>query len=46
MADDNPAVSEFRNSLTLSHNNLDWLLQQTGKAVEAEAEYRKALEIQ
>jgi tetratricopeptide (TPR) repeat protein len=46
LADENPAVTQFRNSLALTHNNLGWLLYQTGKTVEAEAEYRKALAVQ
>ena len=46
LADDNPAVTQFRSDLAGSHNNLGWLLQQTGKSSEAEAEYRKALAIQ
>ena len=46
LADDNPAVTEFRSSLATSHNNLGSLLAQTGKPAEAEAEYRTALAIQ
>ena len=46
LADDNPAVTEFRSSLALSHNNLGILLASTGKSSEAEAEYRKALALQ
>ena len=42
LADDNPAVTEFRSSLALSHNNFGLLLLNTGKPAEAEAEYRKA----
>ena len=45
LADDNPAVTEFRSRLADSHNNLGWLLSNTGKPAEAEAEYRKALAI-
>ena len=46
LADDNPAVTEFRSRLADSHNNLGVLLRETGKPAEAEAEYRKALAIQ
>ena len=45
LADDNPAVSEFRNALAASHNNLGIVLWQTGRPKEAEAEYRTALAI-
>ena len=45
LADDNPAVTEFRSGLAHSHNNLGILLCETGKPAEAEAEYRKALAI-
>ena len=45
LADDNPAVTEFRSGLAGSHNNLGFLLADTGKPAEAEAEYRKALAI-
>jgi hypothetical protein len=44
LADNNPAVTEFRNWLAQSHDNLGWLLSGTGKPAEAEAEYRRALE--
>ena len=27
LADDNPAVTEFRSNLAMSHNNLGWLLR-------------------
>ena len=40
LADDNPAVSEFRSGLADSHINLGILLSETGKPTEAEAEYR------
>ena len=53
LADDNaavtglrPAVSGFRSSLADSHFNLGIVLLNAGKPAEAEAEYRKALEIQ
>ena len=46
LADDNPAVTEFRSGLADSHDfNLGILLSSTGKPAEAEAEYRKALAI-
>ena len=45
LADDNPAVTEFRSSLAWSHHALGNLLSNTGKPAEAEAEYRKALAI-
>ena len=45
LADDNPAVTEFRNDLALSHRNLGEVLSQTGRTSESEAEYRKALTI-
>ena len=32
LAAENPAVSGFRNQLANSHNNLGWLLAQTGRA--------------
>jgi tetratricopeptide (TPR) repeat protein len=43
LAEDNPAVTEFRSSLAWSHNNLGWLLRNTGKSAEAEAEFRNAV---
>ena len=43
LADDYPAVTEFRSDLARSHNNLGVLLSDTGKPAEAEAEYRKAI---
>ena len=46
LADDDPAVTDFRSSLADSHLNLGNLLSKTGKPAEAEAEYRKALAIQ
>ena len=46
LADDNPAVTEFRSDLAGSHNNLGNLLSADGQAAEAEAEYRAALAIQ
>ena len=46
LADDNPAVTDFRSDLAHSHTNLGVLLQNTGKPAEAEAEYRKALAIE
>jgi hypothetical protein len=38
LADDNPAVTEFRSQLALSHNNLGSVLARKGKPLEAEAE--------
>jgi tetratricopeptide (TPR) repeat protein len=43
LADEHPAITDFRSSLALSHNNLGGLLAETGRAAGAEAEYRKAL---
>ena len=43
LADDYPAVTEFRSDLASSHNNLGMLLSDTGRPSEAEAEYRKAI---
>ncbi len=43
LADDNPAVTEFRTRLAHSHYNLGDLLSKTGKPAEAEAEFRKAM---
>ncbi len=43
LADDDPAVTEFRSDLAWSHRSLADLLSKTGKPAEAEAEYRKAL---
>ena len=45
LADDNPAVTEFRSDLAVSHDSLGAVLWQTGKPSEAEAEYRKAVAI-
>jgi tetratricopeptide (TPR) repeat protein len=45
LADEHPAVTEFRDHLAGSHYYLGWVFHQTGKATEAEAEYRKALAI-
>ena len=45
LAADNPAVTEFRSRLALSHHDLGLLLTETGKPTEAEAEHRRALEI-
>ncbi len=45
LANENPAVTEFRNRLAASHHNLANLLADMGKASEAEAEYRKVLAI-
>ena len=45
LADDNPAVTDFRSDLAWSHRALADLLSKTGKPAEAEAEYRKALAI-
>jgi eukaryotic-like serine/threonine-protein kinase len=46
LADDNPAVTEFRSDLAQSYNNLGWLLSNTGQPAAAEVEYRKALVLQ
>ena len=43
LADDNPAVTKFRSSLAISHNDLGLLLDKAGKPAEAEAEQRKGL---
>ena len=45
LADDNPGVTSFRSDLAASHNALGNLLADTGRPVEAEAEYRKSLAI-
>ncbi len=45
LAEANPAVTDFRSSLAASHNGLGVLLTETGRPVEAEAEYRRALAI-
>ena len=45
LADDHPAVADFRDGLANSHNNLGILLMATGRPAEAEAEYRAALAI-
>jgi tetratricopeptide (TPR) repeat protein len=45
LADDNPAVTEFRSSLAHSQFYLGILLSGTGKPAEAETEFRKALAI-
>ena len=45
LADDNPAMIEFRHKLAVSHNNLGFLLSKMGKLAEAEAEYRKAVSL-
>ena len=42
LADDNPAVTDFRNRQAQGHNDLGILLSDTGKPAEAEAEYREA----
>jgi tetratricopeptide (TPR) repeat protein len=46
LADENPAVTDFRSRLADSHVALGFLLSQTGKPAEAEGEYRKGLAIQ
>jgi serine/threonine protein kinase len=46
LADDSPAVTDFRSGLADSHNNLGAVLADTGKRPEAEAEHRKGLAIQ
>ena len=46
LADDNPAVTEFRSRLANSHNNIGWLQSQTGQPAEALESYRLALAIQ
>jgi tetratricopeptide (TPR) repeat protein len=45
LADDSPAVTDFRSGLAWSQNNLGWALLRTGKPAEAAAEVRKAVEI-
>ena len=45
LADDNPAVTEFRNALADCHSNLGCILPQTGKPAAAESEHQKALAI-
>ena len=45
LADDNPAVIEFRMVLANSHNTLAFALSETGKPTEAEAECRAAIAI-
>ena len=46
LADENPAVTDFRGRLSDSHNSLGILLWETGKTAAAEAEYRTAAAIQ
>ena len=46
LADDNPAVTEFRSGLAHATTTSAILLSETGKPAEAEAEYRTALAIQ
>ena len=46
LAEDNPAVTEFRKQLQASHFNLGNLLRQTGRRKEAEDLFRAALEIE
>ena len=43
LADDYPAVTEFRSGLAGSLNNLGLLVNQTGRQSESEAEFRKAI---
>ena len=45
LADDNPAVTGFRDGLAQSHLTLGQTLSGMGKPVAAEAEYRKAVAI-
>jgi eukaryotic-like serine/threonine-protein kinase len=45
LVDDNPTVTEFRNRVAMSHNNLGLALEDAGKLAEAEAEYRDAIAI-
>ena len=45
LADDNPAVTEFRSRLADSHNNIGILQSETGKPAEALASYGRALAI-
>ena len=45
LADDNPAVTDFRSGLAQNHFTLGHVLSSMGKPVAAEAEYRKALAI-
>ena len=46
LADDNPAVTQFRLFLANHHGRLGMVLMDTGKLSEAEAECRRALAIQ
>ena len=46
LADDIPAVTDFRSRLADSHHGIGWSMADADKPVEAEAEYRKALAIQ
>ena len=43
LADDYPAVTEFRSGLAVSLNNLGLLLNDSGRQSESEAEFRKAI---
>ncbi len=45
LADDNPAVTNFRRALAQTHMNLSVLHDRSGKLAEAEAENRRALAI-
>ena len=45
LADDNPAVTEFRSRLADSHNSIGHLQSETGKPGEALESYRRALAI-
>jgi tetratricopeptide (TPR) repeat protein len=45
LADDNPAVTKFRDYLSISHQGIGNVLSDMGKPADAIAEYRKALEI-
>ena len=45
LADDDPAVTEFRRLLAQTHKNLGILLEEEGNLPEAEAEHQKALTI-
>ncbi len=42
LADDNPAVTQFRNGLALGHRNLGKVLWDRGRPSEAEAEYQQS----
>ena len=45
LADDNPTVTKLQSDLARSRHNLGYLLSESGKLPEAEAEYRKSMAI-